>query len=96
MRRRVPVELPMTAIRTGEPSGRTARLFEARILACQEAEVRLLTLAHDDPRTWKILDGLSSLRLWAEGKMDGQTGILAPAGCQGPSRGNLSLFGGGD
>ena len=85
MRRRVPVELPMTAIRTGEPSGRAARLLEARILACQEAEVRLLRTTEPDKRLYSLLDRLSLLRLAAEE-------IVAPSGLPSSARGNLTLF----
>lgn len=56
----------MTAIRTGEPARRAAGLLEARIRACQEAEVRLIRTCKPDKRLYSLLDALSALRLASE------------------------------
>ena len=89
MRRRVPVSLPLTAIRTAEPRQRDGQALAERVLACQEAEVRLLTgPGREHPLVYRLLDGLSELRLsgYSPDKIWPQTGS------QPGSRGNLTLF----
>ena len=89
MRRRVPVSLPLTAIRTAEPRQRDGQALAERVLACQEAEVRLLTgPGREHPLVYRLLDGLSELRL--SGYSPDKIGAPSPTG--GPGRANLSLF----
>ena len=74
MRRRVPVELVPTAIEFFRPMKRDGQALEARVLACQEAEVRLLTgPGREHPLVYRLLDGLSELRLsgFSGPKLDG-------------------------
>jgi len=89
MRRRVPVEIAPTAIPKGS-SPRLARLLRDRILACQEAELRLLKSTPDpDRRVYRLLDGLSALRLGADTTL-GE--IEAPGAVSVRSTANLDLF----
>lgn len=89
MRRRVPVDLVPTVIRLSEPKVRDGKALEDRIRACQEAEVRLLTgPGREHPLVYRLLDGLSELRLsgYSPDKIEPQTGS------QPGSRANLTLF----
>ena len=92
MRRRVPVSLPLTAIRTAEPRQRDGQALAERVLACQEAEVRLLTgPGKDHEAVYRLLDRLSELRLSGDLRPESSE-IGAPEPISGPARANLSLF----
>ena len=92
MRRRVPVELVPTAIEFFRPVKRDGQALAERVLACQEAEVRLLTgPGKDHEAVYRLLDRLSELRLSGDLRPESSE-IGAPEPISGPGRANLSLF----